>query len=58
MAPFPAAAIVQGNDPWGEQLQQSRPPISKTNPFRMGAFSGTTESSVSIHKYELISTVS
>ena len=49
MAPFPAAAIqpLSGNDPWGENLPQSRPPISKTNPFRMGAFSGTTESSVS-----------
>jgi len=47
MAPFPAAAIqpLSGNDPWGENLPQSRPPISKTNPFRMGAFSGTTESS-------------
>ena len=50
MAPFPAAAIppqIKENDPWGDNLPQSRPPISKTNPFRMGAFSGPIESSVS-----------
>ncbi|CAG5107472.1 Oidioi.mRNA.OKI2018_I69.chr1.g3343.t1.cds [Oikopleura dioica] len=48
MAPFPAAAIppqIKENDPWGDNLPQSRPPISKTNPFRMGAFSGPLESS-------------